>query len=110
MTGLASVRLRDRRPENFTTDLTASAGISADLKTTDLLAKLLGAIGKGTVDQKLLDGLGADDAATLYYRCSKPEPIMRCRRRWISPFRNRRTGKRPFSMRFSNDLLDSASS
>ena len=46
------------------TDLTASAGVSADLGTTDLLAKLLGTIGTGKVDQQLLDGLTSDEVDT----------------------------------------------
>jgi hypothetical protein len=46
------------------TDLSASAGVSVTLGSTDLLAKLLGAIGKGSVDQKLLGGLTPDEAAT----------------------------------------------
>jgi hypothetical protein len=48
----------------FKTDLSASAGITADLGKTDLLAKLLGTIGKGTVDQKTLDGLTAEEVKT----------------------------------------------
>ena len=46
------------------TDLTTSAGVSADLGTTDLLAKLLGAISTGKVDQKVLDGLTTDEIST----------------------------------------------
>jgi hypothetical protein len=62
----ATVRLsylRDRGSE-LTTDLTVSAGVSVDLNTTDLLARLLGTISTGKVDQKLLDGLTADDVTT----------------------------------------------
>jgi hypothetical protein len=43
------------------TNLTTSAGVSADLGTTDLLAKLLGTIGTGKVDQKVLAGLTSDE-------------------------------------------------
>jgi hypothetical protein len=43
------------------TDLTASAGVSVDLGTTDLLAKLLGAFEKGGVDPSVLSSLSPDD-------------------------------------------------
>ena len=46
------------------TDLSASAGVAVNLGTTDLLAKLLGTIGTGTVDPKTLDGLSPDDVKT----------------------------------------------
>ena len=55
--------LRDRTSA-LTTDLATSAGVSVTRKSTDLLAKLLGAIGKGAVDQKLLDGLSPDEIDT----------------------------------------------
>ena len=55
--------LRDRASA-FTTDLAASAGVSVKRKSTDLLAKLLGTIGKGAVDQKLLDGLTPEEVDT----------------------------------------------
>ena len=55
--------LRDRA-KALTTDLTASAGVSATFQSTDLLAKLLGAIGNGAVDQKRLDGLTPDEIDT----------------------------------------------
>ena len=55
--------LRDRGSA-FTTDLAASAGVSVKRKSTDLLAKLLGTIGKGAVDQKLLDGLTPEEVDT----------------------------------------------
>lgn len=46
------------------TDLTASAGVSADLGTTDLLAKLLGTIATGKVDPKVLSDLTPDEVKT----------------------------------------------
>lgn len=46
----------------FKTDLSASAGVSVDVGKTDLLAKLLEAIGTGTVDKKVLDDLAPDQA------------------------------------------------
>ncbi len=52
------------RGTDLETDLSVSAGVSADLGTTDLLAKLLGAISKDKVDQKVLDGLTSDQAET----------------------------------------------
>jgi hypothetical protein len=55
--------LRDRAAA-FTVDLAASAGVSVTRKSKDLLTKLLGAIGKGVVDQKLLDGLTPDELDT----------------------------------------------
>ena len=55
--------LRDRGT-GLETDLSASAGVSVELGKTDLLAKLLGAIGKGAVDQKVLDGLTSDQKQT----------------------------------------------
>jgi hypothetical protein len=45
----------------FQTDLTGSAGVSADLGKTDLLPKLLGTIEKGGVDKTALDGLTPDE-------------------------------------------------
>ena len=48
----------------FETDLSASAGVSVDLGTTDLLAKFLGAISKGTLDQSLLEGLTPGQVST----------------------------------------------
>lgn len=55
--------LRDRGA-SFETDISGSAGVSVNLGSTDLLAKLLGAIGTDKVDQKMLDGLTADQIAT----------------------------------------------
>jgi hypothetical protein len=52
------------RGADLKTDLTASAGVTVDLGTTDLLAKLLGAIGTGSVDPKVLDGLTPDQSST----------------------------------------------
>lgn len=52
------------RGTSLETDLSVSAGLSVDLGTTDLLAKLLGAIAKGSVDQKALDGLTPDQIST----------------------------------------------
>ena len=59
--------LRDRGTD-FETDVSLSAGVKADLGSqgstsaqgTDLLAKLLGAIAKGSVDPKTLDGLSSE--------------------------------------------------
>jgi len=47
--------------DTLKTDLSASAGISVDLGSTDLLAKLIGAISKDGVDQKLLSGLTSEE-------------------------------------------------
>ena len=47
------------------TDLSVSAGVTADRSNKDLSAKkFLGAIAKGTVDQKTLDGLTSDEVKT----------------------------------------------
>lgn len=46
------------------TDVTASAGISVDVGNTDLLAKLLGVLGKGALDPKTLTGLTPDEIKT----------------------------------------------
>ena len=45
----------------FEVDATASAGVTVDLGTTDLLAKMLGAIEKGGVDPKVLSSLSPDE-------------------------------------------------
>jgi hypothetical protein len=42
-------------------DASASAGVTVDLGTTDLLAKMLGTIEKGGVDPKVLSSLSADE-------------------------------------------------
>ena len=55
--------LKDRGT-SFETDLTASAGVTVDLGKTDLLAKLLGGIEKGAVDQKLLASLTPDEVGS----------------------------------------------
>ncbi len=45
----------------FEVDASASAGVTVNLGTTDLLAKMLGAIEKGGVDPKVLASLSADE-------------------------------------------------
>jgi hypothetical protein len=55
--------LRDREA-SFQTDISASAGVSVDLNTTDLLSKVLGVIGTNKVDPKALDGLSPDQIST----------------------------------------------
>jgi len=50
------------RGETLKTDLTASAGISVNLGSTDLLAKLLGAISKDEIDEKVLAGLTSEES------------------------------------------------
>jgi hypothetical protein len=55
--------LRDRDAK-FETDLTASAGISVEQGTTDLLAKFLGTFEKGAVDPNLLAGLQPHEITT----------------------------------------------
>jgi hypothetical protein len=59
----SSIRLSflSQRGAELVTDLTASAGVSVALGTTDLLAKLLGNIATGAVDKTLLDGLTPDE-------------------------------------------------
>jgi hypothetical protein len=64
--GTGAVRLSYIRQAGtaMQTDLTASAGVSADLGTTDLLAKLLGTIGTGKVDSNVLARLTSDEVDT----------------------------------------------
>ena len=45
----------------FEVDVSASAGVTVDLGTTDLLAKMLGSIEKGGVDPKVLSALTAGE-------------------------------------------------
>jgi hypothetical protein len=45
----------------FEVDAGVSAGVTVDLGTTDLLAKMLGSIEKGGVDPKVLSSLSADE-------------------------------------------------
>jgi hypothetical protein len=59
--GVLELSYLRQQGETLKTDLTASAGISANLGSTDLLAKLLGAISKDEIDQKLLSGLTTDE-------------------------------------------------
>jgi hypothetical protein len=56
-TGAVELSFLKERGTTLKTDLTASAGVSVTLGRAELLATLLGAIGTGTVDRSLLDGL-----------------------------------------------------
>jgi hypothetical protein len=62
--GIVRLSYLQERGAKLKTDLSVSAGVTADLGTTDLLAKLLGTIGTGTVDPKTLDGLSPDEVKT----------------------------------------------
>lgn len=59
--GVIRLSYLKERGATLETDVTASAGVTADLGKTDLLAKLLGGIEKGTVDPKLLASLTPDE-------------------------------------------------
>jgi hypothetical protein len=62
--GVIGLRFLKQKGATLRTDLTASAGASVTFGSTDLLAALLGAIGKGPTDPKLLDGLTAAEVQT----------------------------------------------
>lgn len=63
-TGAIELSFLKERGTTLKTDLTASGGVSVNLGSTDLLPRLLGAIGTDTVDQSVLAGLTADEIET----------------------------------------------
>ena len=62
--GAVGLRFQKQKGAALRTDFTASASASVKLGTTDLLAGLLGAIGKGDADPKLLAGLTEAETKT----------------------------------------------